>query len=81
MLQWNDGNWEHRAYWGANLIGWGVNGTASRYAAGPLPAPGQWVRLSVPASAVGLEGSTLKGMAFTLHGGRATWDLAGKSTP
>ena len=23
MLQWNDGSWEHRAYWGANLIGVG----------------------------------------------------------
>ena len=22
MLQWNDGSWEHRAYWGADLIGW-----------------------------------------------------------
>ncbi|MCA1633137.1 MAG: hypothetical protein LC802_05305, partial [Acidobacteria bacterium] len=31
MLQWNDGTWEHRAYWGANNItGWGVEGTESR---------------------------------------------------
>jgi len=22
MLQWFDGSWEHRAYWGANFIGW-----------------------------------------------------------
>src|SRR5204863_2108128 len=26
MLQWNDGSWEHRAYWGANLIAWGNDG-------------------------------------------------------
>ena len=31
MLQWNDGTWEHRAYWGSNqLTAWGVDGTASR---------------------------------------------------
>ena len=27
MLQWNDGSWEHRAYWGANTIGWGTDGS------------------------------------------------------
>jgi len=79
MLQWNNANWEHRAYWGANKITYGVDGTVSRRYMGALPAAGQWVRLEVPASAVGLEGSSLKGMAFSLHGGRATWDAAGKS--
>jgi hypothetical protein len=79
MLQWNDGSWEHRAYWGANNIPWGTDGTNSRRYMGALPAAGQWVRLEVPASQVGLEGSTLNGMAFTLYGGRATWDRAGKS--
>src|SRR6266498_498534 len=79
MLQWADGSgWEHRAYWGANNIGWGANGTASRRYMGPLPATGGWVRLEVPASAVGLEGKTVDGMAFTLCDGRATWDKAGK---
>jgi glucose/arabinose dehydrogenase len=80
MLQWNDGSWEHRAYWGANLIiGWGTDGTVSRRFMGALPATGQWVRLSVPAAQVGLEGRTLNGMAYTLYGGRATWDYAGKA--
>src|SRR5437764_3061487 len=79
MLQWNDGTWEHRAYWGANQIGWGVDNTVSRMRIGPLPAAGQWVRLDVPASAVGLEGHLINGMAFTLYGGRATFDQAGKS--
>jgi YD repeat-containing protein len=79
MLQWNDGSgWEHRAYWGANNITWGTNGTASRRYMGPLPQAGGWVRLEVPASAVGLEGKTVNGMAFTLYDGRATWDKAGK---
>src|SRR5262245_45592878 len=80
MLQWNDGNWEHRAYWGANnIVWWGVDGTESRRQMGPLPAAGGWVRLEVPASAVALEGKTLHGMAFTLYGGRAWWDKAGKT--
>jgi len=79
MLQWNDGTWEHRAYWGTNIIPWGTDGTNSRRYMGALPAAGQWVRLEVPASQLGLEGRTLNGMAFTLYGGRATWDRAGKS--
>jgi len=81
MLQWNDGSWEHRAYWGSNqLTAWGVDGTASRRYMGVLPPLGQWVKLSVPAAAVGLEGRTLSGMAFTLFGGRATFDYAGKTS-
>ena len=78
MLQWNDGTWEHRAYWGENLIAWGTEGTVSRQFMGPLPPPGQWVRLEVPAAAVGLEGRLVNGMAFTLWDGTASWDRAGK---
>jgi hypothetical protein len=81
LLEWTDGTWEHRAYWGANNLPWGVDGTNSRRFIGPLPATGQWVRLEVPASLVGLEGHTLHGMAFALYGGRATWDYAGKAAP
>src|SRR6185312_12425166 len=46
---------------------------------GALPATGGWVRLEVPASAVGLEGQTLQGMDYALYNGKATWDYAGKS--
>lgn len=81
MLQWNDGTWEHRAYWGENLIAWGTDGTVSRRFMGPLPPPGQWVRLEVPAALVGLEGRLINGMAFTLSDGAATWDRAGKLAP
>ena len=83
MLEWvdNQGSWEHRAYWGSNNITWGANGTNSRRLMGPLPLVGGWTRLEVPASQVGLEGETVNGMAFTLYGGRATWDRAGKVTP
>jgi hypothetical protein len=86
MLQWNDSSpfdpgtaWDHRAYWGAaDRIGWGQEGQASRRHMGPLPETGRWVRLEVPADLVGLEGRQVTGMAFTLFGGRATWDRAGK---
>jgi len=80
MLQWNaGGSWEHRAYWGANLLGWGIDGTDSRRYVGPLPATGQWLRLEVPASEVGLEGAAISGMAFSLFDGRVTWDAAGRT--
>ena len=82
MLQWSDGySWEHRAFWGANLILNGTDSTASRYYMGPLPPAGQWVRLEVPASLVGLENVTLSGMSFTLSDGQAAWDATGKSPP
>jgi hypothetical protein len=81
MLEWNDGStWDHRAYWGPNLIPYGKAHTASQREMGPVPPAGKWVRLEVPASAVGLEGVEVKGMVFRLHSGRATWDAAGKMT-
>jgi hypothetical protein len=58
-----------------------LEGTTGRVYMGALPAAGQWVQLKVPASQVALEGSTVKGMAFTLFGGRATWDAAGRLAP
>ena len=81
MLEWKDANgWEHRAYWGQDLIlDRGVNGTSSRFFMGPLPKPGHWERLEVWASDLGLVGKTIDGMSFVHHGGRASWDLAGKS--
>ncbi len=84
MLQWNDGNWEHRAYWAAqqsNSIPWGSEGTPSRLYIDKLPPAGQWVRLEVSAKAVGLEGREVLGMSFTLFNGRATWGQAGIASP
>ena len=80
MLQWSDGSWEHRAYWGENMITYGVNGTSNRRYMGPMPQPGQWTRLEVPASAVALEGRQVRGMAFTHYNGKVTWDAAGKGS-
>ncbi|MEP6932399.1 MAG: hypothetical protein ABI988_00410 [Nitrospirota bacterium] len=78
MLQWHDGTWEHRVYWGENLIAFGTDGTESRRFMGLLPSAGRWVRLEVSAALLGLEGRAVTGMAFTLWDGTATWDCAGK---
>src|SRR5205814_9036487 len=79
MLEWSDDySWNHRAYWGANLIRKGMNGTASRRYMGPLPLAGEWVRLEVPASLVGLEAITVSGMSFTLYNGGAPRGPAGQ---
>lgn len=79
MLSWRDANgWEHRAYWGENLISYGTDGTPSRLRMGALPAPGIWTKLVVPASSVGLGAAPLIGMSFSAFDGRVTWDAAGK---
>jgi hypothetical protein len=78
MLTWLSGDWEHRAYWGDNVIADGTDGTGSRLRLGPLPPTGQWVRLEIPARAVKLENQTVTGMGFMLVNGRATWDRTGK---
>jgi hypothetical protein len=81
MLQFNDGSWEHRAYWGENLVTWGVDGTVSRLSQGSLPTVAGWVRLEVAAQAIGLApGSIVHGMAFTQVDGKAFWDKAGLVT-
>lgn len=79
MLAWNDGqSWEHRAYWGADEITYGRDRSPGRRHVGDLPAPGQWVRLSVPASAVGLDGQSPTGMSFSILGGNAEWRDVGR---
>lgn len=80
MLEWNDGSFDHRAYWGENHIPWGDANTPGQRHMGPLPPSGRWVRLEVPAKAVALEGRKVKGMWFRLFDGRARWDAAGKMT-
>jgi uncharacterized repeat protein (TIGR01451 family) len=79
MLQFNDGQgWEHRAYWGDNLIALGTDATASRKRIGNIPAGGRWTPLIIPANLVGLEGKQVNGIKFTLFNGRAAWDRVGK---
>lgn len=78
MLQWlKEEGWGHRAVWGTD--NWQL--WTPKTWMGPLPLPGGWVRLEIPVEDVNLEGKTVHGMAFTLLGGAAVWDAAGKSAP
>ena len=78
MLQFNDGTWEHRAYWGESLIHYGRENTVARVKMGPLPELGKWVRLSVNAKKIGLKpNAKVNGIAFTQWDGTVYWDKVG----
>ena len=78
MLQFNDGSWDHRAYWGANEINFGTDGTSGRQSMGELPETGGWVRLEVPAAQVGFTSPSLvNGWAFSQSNGTVYWDCSG----
>ena len=78
MMQWNDGTWEHRTYWGNNQINWGTVDSPSRRLGGELPETGAWIRLEVRAGDIGFKaGSRINGWAFTQFDGAVQWDNAG----
>ena len=85
MLQFHTqgGTWEHRAYWGSNLIAacgttgatCGTNGTPSRLPMGALPTVrNAWIELIVKTDDVGVNGLNVDGWAYTLYNGGAYWD-------
>ncbi len=85
MLQFHTqgGTWEHRAYWGSNLITGcgttgatcGTNGTPSRLPMGALPTVrNAWVELIVKTDDVVVNGLNIDGWAYTLYNGGAYWD-------
>lgn len=94
IVQWVCGvnDWEHRAVWchrtdwenrNADSIWsrdfiWGVADTPSRHWASDVPIPGDWVRLEVPASEVGLEGQFVTGVSFGVVNGAADWGPTGR---
>ena len=82
MLQFNDGNWEHRAYWGKSLIPYGKENTTGKVRMGELPKTGEWIRLAVSAKKIGLNPKAkVNGIAFTQFDGKIFWDKVGvKST-
>ena len=92
MLQFytENGDGEHRAFWKYSPWGWagsqssintgGQYGTASLYYMGVITETGKWIRLKIPASAVGLSGKEVKGVAFVTYDGKAYWDKTTKSS-
>ncbi|MSU28516.1 MAG: DUF1553 domain-containing protein [Pedosphaera sp.] len=86
MLQFNTGEWSHRAVWGdINAIDFGKKDTNERKRIGDLPKLGEWVKLEFPPAQLGFKaGDKIKGLAFTLFGGTLTWDqvgVTGESNP
>ncbi len=80
MLQFNNGDWNHRAVWGTDDISYGLQpeSWAGYFRSGEAPPTGEWVRLEADPTDVGLEpGDQVKGMAFTQFGGLVYWDEAG----
>ncbi len=83
MVQWNDGGgfdggWAHRAFWGENLVMYGIADSPSRRPMGPLPQAGEWVRLEIPAAHVGFNASGgISGMSFDQVGGSVWWEYSG----
>ena len=82
MIQWKVGpNWNtdgRRAYWGEDLIAWGVNNSPSRRPKGALPRLGEWVRLEVPSAELDIGTRAINGIAFTLFDGCAAFGASGK---
>ncbi|MCC7388015.1 MAG: DUF1553 domain-containing protein [Phycisphaerales bacterium] len=76
-----DGSWEHRAYWGENLIGFGADNTGARRPMGQLPDKGRWVRLELDPADLNLApGAEVDGWALSQHAGTARWDAIGLAT-
>jgi RHS repeat-associated protein len=75
--------WEHRAYWGANSIAYGTDGTAARRVQSTtLPLAGHWVALTIQlgpiltsagtSKDVGMEGHMLDAIAFDVYSNLAS---------
>jgi hypothetical protein len=81
MLQVNSRNgWEHRAVWGDmnTTFGWGTANTESRKKVGELPPKGQWSRLVLPLSALGITASDfINELAFSQPTGLLYIDRVG----
>lgn len=83
LLTWKDstGSSEHRAFWGDDLISVsGAPNSPGRRYVGPIPEANKWVRLTIPASEVGLSNKTVVGMSFATFHGRALFDRSGRTT-
>jgi len=72
LIEWYDGNWAHRSYWGAALV---PNSPGTRI--GDVPQAGSWIRLAVPAATLGLANRPVHGISFTIYGGTVWFDRVG----
>ena len=80
MLQWHArGSWDHRAFWGPDLIRTGLAGAQSPRTQidTQVPPAGRWIRLMLDAAPLGLADVPIDGMAFTVYDGRAAFGPSG----
>ena len=78
MMQWKQSDWEHRAYWADSERKEGLPDPPSRRWMGPLPKKGEWVRLEVPVTEVGLKSEEgITGWSYDQAGGAVYWDKSG----
>ncbi len=78
MLQFYDTDWQHRCYWGRDIVQFGATGTPTRLPMGKIPEAGKWVRLEVTAKQVGIpDGTLINGWALTQVEGTVYWDKSG----
>jgi len=76
-----NGNGEHRGYWGENLIQTGgIEGTASLKYMGKLPETGKWIRLIIPSAYLDLSEKQVRGIAYVSYHGKVWWDRTTKSS-
>ena len=65
--------WDQRAAWGENQIDF-----KPKVNLGPLPKPGQWVRLEIPAAKIGFtKADTIDGISYDHFAGNVYWDKTG----
>ncbi|HEY6138900.1 MAG TPA: hypothetical protein VI670_14160 [Thermoanaerobaculia bacterium] len=76
VLGWHTtgGSWV-KAYYGQSLIG----GEAGMVSLGAVPAGGQWLRVQVPASQLGIVGATVDGFDVQTYDGQSWVDRVGKT--
>lgn len=76
LVTWSDGTNPYRVAWGESRI----SATLSQLYAGSVPRDGQWTRLDVLASALGITSTrTFTGLTIQIDGGEAWFDAPGVS--
>ena len=78
VLRWAAGATDAISTWGVDAaIGDPVDGGTIRRRYGPLPTPGRWTYLTVPADDLGLESAVLSGIDYGCVEGGAQWGPSG----
>ena len=72
-LWWDTNGGSANVYWGQKLLG------GEQRSMGPVPTTGEWVRVEIPLSQLGLEQRTLTRIRLVHYGGQVWFDHLGKT--